>query len=51
MFGSVQTTYRFFVAHIAGEEPGNFDSVIINDDLEKAYSDLKNKIHKVREMP
>lgn len=29
-----------------GEEPGNFDSVIINDDLEKAYSDLKNKIHK-----
>lgn len=28
------------------EEPGNFDSVIINDDLEKAYVDLKNRIHK-----
>jgi len=27
------------------EQPGNFDSVIINDDLEEAYTDFKNKIH------
>lgn len=27
------------------EQPGNFHSVIINDDLEEAYTDFKNKIH------
>lgn len=27
------------------EKPGNFHSVIINDDLDKAYSEFKNNIH------
>lgn len=28
------------------EVPGNFHSVIINDDLDKAYTEFKNNIHK-----
>lgn len=27
------------------EQPGNFHSVVINDDLERAYTEFKNKIH------
>ena len=32
----------------SAEQPGNFHSVIVNDDLEKAYSEFKDIIHKVR---
>lgn len=51
MFGSSSNYWLLFISHISAEEPGNFDSVIINDDLEKAYVDLKNRIHKVRNLP
>lgn len=47
MFGSSSNYWLLFISHISAEEPGNFDSVIIND----AYVDLKNRIHKVRDLP
>ena len=32
----------------SAEEPGNFHSVIINDDLEKAYREFKDAISQVK---
>lgn len=50
MFGFSLNYWLFFIFYILVEEFGNFDSVIINDDFEKVYVDLKNRIYKVRDL-
>ena len=36
------------VCFITGEEPGNFDYIIVNDDLDRAYTEFKKAISEVR---
>lgn len=44
--GSISRRLDIAMQELAyAEQPGNFHSVIINDDLEEAYTDFKNKIH------
>lgn len=44
--GSISRRLHIAMQELAyAEQPGNFHSVIINDDLEEAYTDFKNKIH------
>ena len=38
---------QFTVLSFLGKEPGVFDVVIINDDLERAYEELKDILNEV----
>lgn len=38
---------RLISSTLAGKEPGVFDIVIINDDLERAYEELKDVLTEV----
>lgn len=42
-----QNIYTFYIIVFLAEQPGAFNYTVVNDDLEKAYTDLKDIISKV----
>lgn len=36
--------YKIFIANVTGQEPGNFHIIILNDNLNKAYAELREFI-------
>ena len=41
-------SFNSFFFFTSAEEPGNFHSIIVNDDLEIAYNEFKDTISKVK---